>query len=75
MGFSSKCGTPAQASGLEDPERLFQFFYTTKPQGMGMGLPICRSIIEARGGRLWAAPIEPEDALFGFTLPSEEQPS
>ena len=48
--------------------RLFEPFYTTKPDGMGMGLPICRSIIEAHGGRLWATTCEPRGALFQFTI-------
>jgi C4-dicarboxylate-specific signal transduction histidine kinase len=50
-------------------DRLFEPFYTTKPEGLGMGLPICRSIIEAHGGRLWASPNEPRGAVFQFTLP------
>jgi len=49
-------------------ERVFEPFYTTKPEGMGMGLSICRSIIEAHGGRLWAIPCEPQGALFQFTI-------
>jgi PAS domain S-box-containing protein len=51
-------------------ERVFEPFYTTKPEGMGMGLSICRSIIEAHGGRLWAIPCEPQGALFQFTIPA-----
>jgi PAS domain S-box-containing protein len=50
--------------------RLFEPFYTTKPEGIGMGLSICRSIIEAHGGRLWAIPCEPRGALFQFTIPA-----
>jgi signal transduction histidine kinase len=51
-------------------DHLFNAFYTTKPQGMGMGLAISRSIIEAHGGRLWATANESRGAVFQFTLPA-----
>jgi two-component system sensor kinase FixL len=50
-------------------DRLFEAFYTTKPDGIGMGLAISRSIIEAHGGRLWATPNVPQGAVLQFTLP------
>jgi C4-dicarboxylate-specific signal transduction histidine kinase len=56
----------------EHVERVFQAFYTTKPGGMGMGLSICRSIIEAHGGRLWADPNQPRGTAFLFTFPGAE---
>jgi signal transduction histidine kinase len=58
-----------------DPKHLelvLEAFYSTKTGGMGMGLSICRSIIAAHGGRLWAAANEPRGALFQFTLPSAD---
>ncbi len=65
-----------QDSGMGlDPkniEQLFEPFYTTKPQGLGMGLSISRSIIEAHGGHLWAEPGERHGAIFRFTLPVED---
>ena len=54
---------------LDSMDRLFDAFYTTKPQGLGMGLSISRSIIGAHGGRLWAMANVPKGALFQFTLP------
>jgi C4-dicarboxylate-specific signal transduction histidine kinase len=53
-------------------ERVFEAFYTTKSSGVGMGLSICRSIIDAHGGRLWAEANEPRGAVFQFTLPSTD---
>jgi signal transduction histidine kinase len=52
-------------------ERLFEAFYTTKVGSLGMGLSICRSIVEAHGGRLWAETCEPQGAVFQFTIPRE----
>jgi PAS domain S-box-containing protein len=53
-----------------DFERVFEAFYTTKPGGLGLGLSICRSIIEAQNGRLWASPNLPRGAIFGFIAPA-----
>jgi len=52
-------------------ERVFEAFYTTKSSGVGMGLSICRSIIDDHGGRLWAEANEPRGATFQFTLPTQ----
>ncbi len=59
------------AAGLDPAvaERMFQPFFTTKRDGLGMGLAICRSIIESHGGRLWAAPRVPHGADIRFTIP------
>jgi C4-dicarboxylate-specific signal transduction histidine kinase len=62
------CGIGISA---ENADRLFNPFFTTKPSGMGMGLSICRSIIDAHGGRLWATTCEPRGALFQFTIPAD----
>ncbi|HTP30463.1 MAG TPA: PAS domain S-box protein, partial [Anaeromyxobacteraceae bacterium] len=63
------CGTGLTAGAAD---RLFEAFYTTKPEGMGLGLAICRSIVEAHGGRLWAVPNEGHGTTFQFTLPTED---
>ena len=54
---------------VDDPERVFEAFFTTKPQGTGTGLTISRRIIESHGGRLWAIPNSARGATFCFTLP------
>jgi signal transduction histidine kinase len=51
-------------------ERVFEAFYTTKPEGIGMGLAISRSIVEAHGGRLWSTPNADFGETFQFTLPA-----
>jgi signal transduction histidine kinase len=59
-------GLPAERA-----DQIFNAFFTTKPQGTGMGLRISRSIIESHGGRLWAHDNSPRGAIFCFTLPGE----
>lgn len=78
--FSERRSAAEILIGIEDngvglntelAERVFDPFYTTKPEGIGMGLPISRSIVESHGGRLWAAARPPRGAVFQFTLPVE----
>ncbi|MBB5577875.1 PAS domain S-box protein [Rhizobium paranaense] len=63
-------GPPIDATKID---KMFEAFYSTKPNGMGLGLAISHSIIEAHNGRLWAVPNEPSGAIFQFTLPNEEK--
>ena len=60
-------------TGIEsqEVERIFSPLFTTKSNGMGMGLSICRSIIEAHDGRIWVAPNKPQGAVFQFVLPAD----
>jgi PAS domain S-box-containing protein len=56
------------------PSQLFDAFYTTKPSGLGLGLPISRTIIEALGGRIWARHNSPRGSVFGFEIPKAARP-
>ena len=65
----SRCATPDLGSTPRSANRLFETFYTTKRDGMGIGLSISRSIIESHQGRLWAAPNDGPGATFAFSIP------
>jgi two-component system, LuxR family, sensor kinase FixL len=56
-------------------DRVFEAFYSTKPGGMGIGLSICRSIIEGHGGKIWARPNEKRGSAFQFTIPIAAEPA
>jgi signal transduction histidine kinase len=70
QGDSVKVSVVDTGEGISsrDSDRIFDPLFTTKSDGMGMGLPICRAIIEAHDGRLWFAPNTPQGAVFQFTL-------
>ena len=61
--------------GSKDIDRIFNPLFTSKPDGMGMGLSICRAIIEAHEGKLWFAPNKPHGAVFQFTLRAGAAPA
>ena len=67
-----ECRVSDHGHGLspEQAERLFTPFYTTKPEGMGLGLNLCRTVVEQHGGALYFEPNTPRGTVFGFTLPA-----
>jgi PAS domain S-box-containing protein len=70
VGLHVTVGDSGPGVAPENRERIFESFYTTKSGGVGIGLSICRSIIDGHGGRLWADARLPRGAAFGFTLPA-----
>jgi signal transduction histidine kinase len=66
----SDSGTGLEPSSLD---RIFEAFYTTKVDGMGMGLAVSQKIVQAHGGRLWASPNLPRGATFQFRLPADSE--
>jgi PAS domain S-box-containing protein len=71
LGDSVQVEISDHGPGIEFPDRIFEPFFTTKEHGMGMGLAICRSIVESHGGRLWVEANQPRGATFIFTLPAQ----
>jgi PAS domain S-box-containing protein len=69
-GVSVEVRDSGPGFALASLDRVFEAFYTTKPGGLGLGLSICRTIIEAHNGRLWASPNVPRGAIFGFIAPA-----
>jgi PAS domain S-box-containing protein len=67
------CTVQDSGTGIdpENVDRIFDRFYTTKPDGLGIGLAICRTIIEAHGGQLWVSANMPQGATFQFTVPAQ----
>jgi signal transduction histidine kinase len=70
QGLLVTVGDSGPGIAPEHRERVFESFYTTKASGLGIGLSICRSIIDAHGGKLWADAHRPHGAAFRFTLPT-----
>jgi PAS domain S-box-containing protein len=62
-------------TGVSDHEKIFETFFTTKENGMGMGLSICRTIVTSHGGRIWASPASQLGTVFSFTIPIETKTS
>jgi PAS domain S-box-containing protein len=69
MGDVIRTEISDRGRGVEFPDKMFEAFFTTKQNGMGMGLAICRTIVESHGGRLWVENNDPQGATFIFTLP------
>jgi PAS domain S-box-containing protein len=67
-----KVGDSGTGIDPNDMGRIFDAFFTTKPNGMGLGLPLCRSIVEAHGGRLWASAAIPHGSIFNVVLPGAD---
>jgi signal transduction histidine kinase len=74
-GVSVEVGDSGPGFTSADIERIFEAFYTTKAGGLGLGLSVCRSIIEAHDGRLWASPNLPRGAVFRFIAPAHPAPA